>query len=160
VLQRFLHRVLIKFAPLCFNVLNLLLVGNMPPLGGASVILEEDGRFLLVFHMSGLASFPGGLTRWGEHPEQTAVRECREETGLDVELCETIGACSTISTNPFRLSTIKVVYAGTIIGGSLRGSIEGHPRWVIADELDSALEGYCPDILKNYFAYREHLKQP
>lgn len=156
MIKQLLHRVLLSLAPICFNVLNLLLLGNLTPLSGACVIVEDDGRFLLVFHTDGLVSFPGGLMRWREHPRQTAVRECEEETGLKVELHPTtLGACSQSSASLFRLSTIKVVYVGTVIGGALRGSVEGYPRWVSEDEVKSALDRYCPNILEDYYAYRD-----
>jgi mutator protein MutT len=41
-------------------------------------IRDNDGP------LPGYAEFPGGKCRPGESPEHCALRECREETGLDV----------------------------------------------------------------------------
>lgn len=38
--------------------------------------------------LAGLAEFPGGKCEPGESPAACAVRECREETGLEVEVVE------------------------------------------------------------------------
>ena len=54
----------------------------------AAVILDADKNILLVkstyqrFHPWGL---PGGAMEYGEHPEEAAIREVWEETGLNVE---------------------------------------------------------------------------
>ena len=54
----------------------------------SSAILERDGRYLLVRRANPPAAdmfaFPGGRAEPGETPEETAIREFREETGLDV----------------------------------------------------------------------------
>ena len=52
----------------------------------SSAIVERDGRFLLVRRRNppaaDLFAFPGGRAEPGETPEQTAIRELFEETGL------------------------------------------------------------------------------
>jgi ADP-ribose pyrophosphatase YjhB (NUDIX family) len=57
--------------------------------------VERDGRVLLVRRShapwAGHWDIPGGFCEGGEHPERTAVRELREETGLDVVLGGIIG---------------------------------------------------------------------
>jgi mutator protein MutT len=58
------------------------------PQAASSAILERDGRFLLIRRMNppsaDLFAFPGGRAELGETPDQTAVREFREETGITV----------------------------------------------------------------------------
>lgn len=58
------------------------------PQAASSGILYRDGRFLLVRRRNppseALYAFPGGRAEPGETPEDTAIREFREETGLVV----------------------------------------------------------------------------
>lgn len=69
---------------------------SIPP-GAGALIRDERGRVLLVRRAdSGNWSLPGGMQEIGESITQTAVREVREETGLDIEITGLIG----IYTNP------------------------------------------------------------
>ncbi len=145
--------------PICFNILNVLLLGNLPPLGGTSVVVEDQGRFLLVKGPGGEVSFPGGYIRWREYPAQAARRECREETGLNIELQETIGIYSHVSTGPWRVSTINIAYAGKIAEeGTLRGSVEGQPVWMTEAEMRKAMSVRYSKLLEDYFAYRARVE--
>ncbi|MBC8640613.1 NUDIX domain-containing protein [Caballeronia sp. EK] len=49
----------------------------------ATVICERDGRVLLVARERGRWAFPGGRVKPSEELTDAAVRELREETGLD-----------------------------------------------------------------------------
>jgi 8-oxo-dGTP diphosphatase len=57
------------------------------PKAASSAILERDGRFLLIRRMkppsADLFAFPGGRAEPGETPAETALREFREETGIE-----------------------------------------------------------------------------
>src|SRR5579864_6153613 len=117
------------------------MAGNLPPLGAACVIVEEQGRFLMVKRFDGRLSFPGGFMRWREDARQAARRECREETGLNVELSEPFGIYSNISRHPLRMSTLSVAYIGKLAGeGTLRSSVEGHPIWMTEAEMRNAID--------------------
>jgi 8-oxo-dGTP diphosphatase len=57
----------------------------------AAAVVIVDGRVLLTRrtegqHLAGLWEFPGGKLEAGESPEQTVVRECREECGIEVSV--------------------------------------------------------------------------
>ena len=54
-------------------------------LGAAAVILDPDGRVLLVRHTYGRLNWeiPGGVSEPGESVIETAVREVREEAGVE-----------------------------------------------------------------------------
>jgi 8-oxo-dGTP diphosphatase len=66
---------------------------NPKPCAGALVV--RRGRLLLVRRAQdpwkGSWDIPGGFCDAGEHPEATAVRELREETGLDITLGRLFG---------------------------------------------------------------------
>jgi len=55
----------------------------------ACALVDTDGRVLLAQRpagkpMAGLWEFPGGKVEAGERPEQTLIRELKEELGIDV----------------------------------------------------------------------------
>ncbi len=139
-----------------FNILNVCLVGNLPPLGCISVIVEDQGRYLLLRRPEGGLVFPGGFMRWREHPKQTAVRELKEETGLQVEVNHVVACYSNSSANFGSMSTITLVYCGEVCGGEMRGSVEGQPCWIEESKLLDMIDFRYIYLLDDY---REHRKQ-
>ena len=60
-------------------------------------ILDDQDRVLLIRRTdNGLWAIPGGAQDFGEYIAETAVRETREESGIDVEVTGIVG----IYTNP------------------------------------------------------------
>jgi 8-oxo-dGTP diphosphatase len=56
----------------------------------ACALVDADGRVLLAERpagksMAGLWEFPGGKIEAGERPEETLIRELKEELGIDVK---------------------------------------------------------------------------
>jgi 8-oxo-dGTP diphosphatase len=68
------------------------------PKVAATSIIERDGKILLIRRAGepgyGLWSMPGGYVDRGEVVEEAAVREAREETGLEVEIELLVGLFS------------------------------------------------------------------
>lgn len=60
-------------------------------------------------------AIPGGFVDYGESVEKTALREAREETGLDVKLIKLIGVYSKPERDP-RFHTITTVFAAEAEG--------------------------------------------
>lgn len=75
-------------------------------------------------------ALPGGFVDYGETCEQAAVRELREETGLDVSLVSLLGVYSDPCRDP-RMHTMSVVYIGQAVDASaLRaGDDAGEAQW-------------------------------
>lgn len=53
----------------------------------ASALIIDNGKVLLLHHKKlGVWLYPGGHVEKNETPDQTVIREVKEETGLDVEI--------------------------------------------------------------------------
>ena len=88
------------------------------PKVGAAVLAERDDRVLLVKRKvdpaRGSWCLPGGFMETGETPQATAARECKEESGFDVEITRLIDVFYYES---FRGSGVLIVYKGRVSGG-------------------------------------------
>ena len=95
-----------------------------PKLAVGTVITDEQGRIVLVRRAIepgyGKWVFPGGYVDRGEEVLRAAVREAREETGLDVRIDRLINIYSYSGRTP-----VIVVYAATMVGGCLGCDDEG-----------------------------------
>lgn len=74
------------------------------PVVGVGVVVVKDDAVLLIRRgqppRQGEWSIPGGRQEWGETVRETALREVREETGLEVELVDLIGVFDGIGRSP------------------------------------------------------------
>ena len=86
-------------------------------------IFNEKGQVLLQRRGdSNKWGFPGGAIELGETPQQAAVREVKEETGLDVEVTRLIGVYSDtdmVYPNGDRAQSIVIAYEFKVVGGEL-----------------------------------------
>jgi ADP-ribose pyrophosphatase YjhB (NUDIX family) len=140
---------------ICFNLLNKLLGGSLPPFGSAGVVIEQDDHYLMVELPRGRLVFPGGFMKWHETPEQTARREGYEETGLDLRIGQLINIYHRSSTSLFRMSNICFVYHAEVVGGELRKNIEGKPQWLTEDEIRAHFGEHTQQVLEDYLRYRQ-----
>lgn len=154
-----LYQALKKIVSVCFNLFNLLLLGNLPPFGCVSVVVEENARFLVVELSNKKVVFPGGFMRWRERPDEAAIREGKEETGLLLRTGNVIGYLTYASRQFTRMSTIDIIYEGEVVGGTLRSSIEGCSCWLHEGELRDRLNQDNRAILEAYLRYRNERSQ-
>lgn len=87
----------------------------------AGVLVERGGQVLLVRRRlnprQGLWSFPAGFVDFDEAPAEAAARECREETGLEVDIT---GLLDVIAEAKQGYADMIIVYRASIVGGDLR----------------------------------------
>lgn len=61
-----------------------------PKIAAAVLVENDDGKVLMVRRVmeprQGKWTIPGGFIDRGEDPAEAATRECREETGLEIEI--------------------------------------------------------------------------
>lgn len=155
MVKNLLYRMLKISVGIFFNILNLLLAGNLPPFGCVSIVIKDHDSYLVIERPEGGFVFPGGFMRWGEHPVQTALRECMEETGLELKVNEMIGCSSTTSDSFTRMSTLTVIYYAEVVAGELKNSIEGRASWRDEVELLEGLQMQQKGILEHFLQYYE-----
>lgn len=101
------------------------------------MVVVEDHRLLLIQRGTepgkGLWTVPGGKVRFGETMRQTAVREAREETGLEVEVGDVAWVGEIIEGGHHIV--INDFFA-TVTGGALRaGDDAADAAWVELDRV-------------------------
>jgi ADP-ribose pyrophosphatase YjhB (NUDIX family) len=90
----------------------------------AGVLVEHEGKVLLVRRRLNprkwMWSFPAGFVEFDEDPAEAAVRECREETGLEVEVTSLLDVIA--GREHERGADIVIVYCARLLGGESKPS--------------------------------------
>ncbi len=108
----------------------------MDPKVAVGTIIKDAGQRLLLIRRAiepgyGLWVFPGGYVDRGEEVTTAAIREAREEAGLDVRL-EGLVDIYSYTGRPI----VIIVYAATILGGELCIDDEGlEARWFAPEDI-------------------------
>jgi 8-oxo-dGTP diphosphatase len=123
------------------------------PVPGAGVLLEmetspgEASGVVLIRRgqppFVGWWALPSGYIEADESVEQAAIRECKEETGVDVELLELFGVYS-FPEGPVQ-SGIVIFYRARPVGGELRAGDDAQDVGI-----------FSPDTLPEKLAFRTH----
>jgi 8-oxo-dGTP diphosphatase len=103
------------------------------------VLVLEGDKVLLVRRaiepFKGFWDIPGGFLEKGEHPVQGAVRELREETGLEIKPVEILGIFMDVY-GPEQESTLNICYVGRVKSGEPKaGSDAMDMRWLQVESL-------------------------
>ncbi|MEM5797448.1 MAG: NUDIX hydrolase [Candidatus Aenigmatarchaeota archaeon] len=123
------------------------------------VIIEKGNKIVLVKReiepFKGKLELPGGHVEYGETVETAAIREAKEETGLQVRLKEILGVYSDVNRDP-RFHTITTTFIAEPISGKLKASHEGKPKWFSLNEIDFKNLGFDhAKILKDYLKWKK-----
>jgi 8-oxo-dGTP diphosphatase len=125
-----------------------------------AVITDKQGRCLLIRrsdvckHFVGQWEWPGGKVDEGETFDVALLREVREETGLEVELLDVVGAIG-IEMAEVRLAVLCI--ETKLLGGTLRLSEEHDDHaWVpMAEVPEWNLTGGLKELAESYVAAKK-----
>jgi len=117
-------------------------------LGSYAICLDDDQRILLCRLATnepepGAWTLPGGGVDFGEHPDETVIRELREESGLTGRIAAVEGVFSHVyEQSPYAdgsdLHFLGVLYRVEVTGGELSDEIDGSTdrcAWFRRDEI-------------------------
>lgn len=117
------------------------------PVPGVGILVELEGKILLVQRgqtpFKGWWALPAGYIEADESVEEAAVRECKEETGLEVELLELFGVYS-FPEGPVQ-SGIIIFFRAKPVSGELRAGDDAQD-----------VRAFPPDELPDKLAFRTH----
>jgi ADP-ribose pyrophosphatase YjhB (NUDIX family) len=115
---------------------------SLVPAASAAVSNEHNEILMQRRADNDLWAFPGGTMDFGESIGQTAVREVREETGLDVEIDGIVGIYSDprhiieYSDGEVR-QQFNICFSARLLGGTLRASDEStEVAWITPQSLE------------------------
>ena len=86
-------------------------------------IVVEDGKVLLVKHNAGHWDFPKGHVEEGETEFETAIREVKEETNIDIKIEKENKYISEYSPKENVMKTV-IYFIGEKVGGEDKPQIE------------------------------------
>lgn len=127
--------------------------------GSVVIITDSEGRILLQkrTHPKGRWGLPGGLMELGESCEETAVREVREETSLEIKKPKLFGVYSgkdyycTGETGDEWYVVVIAYTCGTFSGEVKINDGESEElRWFLPDEIPESLANSHREIIMDY----------
>lgn len=134
------------------------------PLVGCDVfVLNAQNEVLLIKRSdNGFWALPGGCHDLGETPEACAIRECREESGYQVQVTELLGVfssnCYEYINYPWTDNQFcHVLFKAHVVGGAAKTSIETtEVGWFAEDSIPELTDGHGPRIDAGF----AHFKNP
>jgi len=126
-----------------------------------AALIENGDRFLIcqrpVNKARGLLwEFAGGKIETGETPQQALLRECREELGIEVTVCEQFA--EVIHAYP-DLTVQLTVFRARMKQGEPQRLEHEEIRWITAEEIDAF--DFCPadDEILNHIKEEKAMKE-
>ncbi len=125
------------------------------PFPTVDIIIKYMGGIVLIRRKNPPPGWalPGGFVDYGETLEDAAVREAREETGLDVRLLRQFHSYSDPGRDP-RFHTISTVFLAEAAGQALAGDDAAEIGVFSAAELPDNLAFDHRQILEDYITGR------
>jgi 8-oxo-dGTP diphosphatase len=128
-----------------------------PPLAADCVVFDGEGRLLLIKRgrepFKDCYALPGGFVELGETAEAAALRELREETGVEGRIERLIGVYSDPGRDP-RGHVVSVAFLISLVSGEAVGSDDAAEAAFIADWRSAPLAFDHADIVADALKQR------
>lgn len=121
----------------------------------AAILTDAEGRVLLLWQPRGKYGLPGGVVEPGETPPQAAVREAREEIGVEVRLEYLVGTCHLSGGG--QIDMVNSVYRARIVSGEPCTADENEVLrldWVVSGHLPSPISNDARVAIPDFWAGR------
>jgi 8-oxo-dGTP diphosphatase len=138
---------------------------------GFGVILEKDGKILLgkrhpdpdkadsAFRSAGEWSLPGGKLDWGESFEDGAIREVKEETGIDIKNPEVISVHNCMNEHAHFMTVGLVAHEWTGEAQVMEPDEMTEWGWFPLDNLPSPRYFPSFEVIENYLQKKFYIKR-
>jgi ADP-ribose pyrophosphatase YjhB (NUDIX family) len=125
------------------------------PVPTVDIIIECKGRIVMIKRKNPPEGWalPGGFVDYGETLESAAVREAKEETGLEIALLRQFHTYSDPHRDP-RQHTISTVYIAQASGEPLGGDDAEEAQLFSSERLPEPIVFDHKEILDDYFMRR------
>lgn len=125
------------------------------PIPTVDIIIESNGGIILIKRKNPPEGWalPGGFVDYGETLEAAAVREAKEETGLDIELIRQFHTYSDPKRDP-RHHSITTVFIAKAKGKPKAGDDAKEIGIFNKDNLPAEIAFDHRDIIQDYFSGR------
>lgn len=126
------------------------------PKVAAVTFVQQAGKVLLVqravYPEIGKWALPAGYIDLGEDPQQAAIRETQEETGLHIEITTLLDVIFNGDQNP---PVIVIVYAAKMIGGVLCAADDVYDaQWFAPDHLPELAFASTRQIIERWINHQ------
>jgi 8-oxo-dGTP diphosphatase len=125
------------------------------PKVAAAVLVTQSKRVLLVRRATepfrGLWTLPAGFINGGEDPAEAAVRECLEETGLNVRVLRVYDIVA--GREHPRGADFVIVYEAEIVGGEMKAEDDADAvEWFDRENLPELAFRATQKVLQSFYA--------
>jgi ADP-ribose pyrophosphatase YjhB (NUDIX family) len=127
------------------------------PFPTVDIIIELDNRGIVLISRKNYPSgwaLPGGFVDYGESLEDAAIREAKEETGLDIKLIGQFHTYSRPERDP-RHHSISTVYIAKAGGTPYAADDAQEVSVFTKNALPAPIAFDHKDILDDYFSFRD-----
>ncbi|ADP77812.1 NUDIX hydrolase [Methanothermus fervidus DSM 2088] len=91
------------------------------------IIMDSKGKIVLIKRKKdpykNFWALPGGFVEYGEKVEEAAIREAKEETGLNIKLKKLVGVYSDPNRDP-RGHVVSICYLASPVSGKLKAKTD------------------------------------